>query len=107
MEREESPMESAASPRTVRVTIFNQPYTLAVTGEVAEVEALADSVDELMTEVAVSQRSTGVDATRVAVLTCLHLADRLRGLERELTDLKSRVGRKSREFSILLDAAMK
>ncbi len=97
----------AGGPKTVRVTIFNQPYNLAVTGDVSDVESLANSVDELMTEVAVAQRATGVDAMRVAVLTCLHLADRLQGIERELTDLKTRVGEKSREFSILLDAAMK
>ena len=100
-------MEFAAAPKTVHVTIFNQPYHLAVTGDVTEVETLANEVDELMTEVAVAQRAGGVDAARVAVLTCLHLADRMRGLERELSELKTRVGSKSREFSILLDAAMK
>lgn len=94
------------SERTsVRVTIFNQPYTLAVSGETGEVEALAHSVDELMTDIA--QRAGNVDGARVAVLACLHLADRLRGIEAELADLKNRVGEKSRQFSIVLDAAMK
>jgi hypothetical protein len=42
----------------------------------------------------------------VAVLACLHLADRLRGIERELAHLKARVNDKSREFSVLLDSAI-
>ena len=33
--------------KSVRVTIYNQPYTLAVTGDASDVEALAKSVDEL------------------------------------------------------------
>jgi cell division protein ZapA len=98
-------MDPAPERKTVRVTIYNQPYTLAVSGESNEVESLAHSVDELMTDIA--QRAGNVDGTRVAVLACLHLADRLRGIERELSDLKNRVGEKSRQFSIVLDAAMK
>jgi cell division protein ZapA len=98
-------MDPASERKTVRVTIFNQPYTLAVSGDAAEVEALAQSVDELMSEIA--RGAHNVDGAQVAVLACLHLADRLRGMERELTDLKHRVGEKSRQFSIVLDAAMK
>ena len=51
----------------------------------------------------VAQRAGVSDAGRVAVLTALHLADRLRGLENELTSLKERVDHKSREFALLLD----
>ena len=87
--------------KTVRVTIFNQTYALAATDEEGEVEALAHSIDELMTSIAM--RAGNVDGNRVAVLACLHLADRLRSMERELTDLKDRVDRKSKQFSVLLD----
>lgn len=87
--------------KTVRVTIFNQTYALAATDEDGEVEALAHSIDELMTSIA--QRAGNVDQNRVAVLACLHLADRLRSMERELTDLKDRVDKKSKQFSVLLD----
>jgi len=52
--------------KTVRVTIFNQSYTLVATEEDGEVEALAHSVDELMTDIA--QRAGNVDANRIAVL---------------------------------------
>jgi cell division protein ZapA len=87
--------------KTVKVTIFNQTYSLAATDEEGEVEALAHSIDELMTSIAT--RAGNVDGNRVAVLACLHMADRLRSMERELTDLKDRVDKKSRQFSVLLD----
>lgn len=96
-------MDSGTGRKTVRVTIFNQAYNLIATDDSGEVEALARSVDELMTEVA--QRAGNVDSNRVAVLACLHMADRLKSIERELVDLKSRVDQKSRHFSLLLDKA--
>jgi|SRR5271155_2626375 len=89
--------------KTVRVTIFHQSYSLTVDGDPGEVEALAQSVDNLMTEIA--QRAGNVDANRIAVLASLHLADRLRSIERELAELKARVDSKSRQFSLLLDKA--
>jgi|SRR5271156_2478129 cell division protein ZapA len=94
-------MDSATGRKTVRVSIFNQTYSLVATDEPGEVEALAHSVDELMTDIA--QRAGNADSNRIAVLACLHLADRLRAMERELVDLKSRVDEKSRQFSLLLD----
>ena len=86
-------MDSGPERKTVRVTIYNQPYTLAVSGESGEVEALAHSVDQLMTDIA--QQAGNVEGSRVAVLACLHLADRLRGLEQELSDFRSQVGEKN------------
>jgi cell division protein ZapA len=87
--------------KTVRVTIFNQTYNLAATDEEGEVEALAHSIDELMTGIAT--RAGNVDGNRVAVLACLHMADRLRSMEKELAELRGRVEEKSRQFSMLLD----
>ena len=98
-------MDSGTERKTVRVTIYNQPYTLAVSGESKEVEALAHSIDQLMTDIA--QRAGNVDGSSVAVLACLHLADRLRVLEQELSDFRSQVGEKSRQFSVLLDQAIR
>ncbi len=91
--------------KTVKVTIFNQTYSLAATDEEGEVEALAHSIDELM--VGIATRAGNVDGNRVAVLACLHLADRLRSAERELTELRGRVEDKSRQFSRLLDDAIR
>ena len=91
--------------KTVKVTIFNQTYSLAATDEEGEVESLAHTVDELMTGIAL--RAGNVDQNRVAVLACLHMADRLRSMERELTELKDRVDQKSKQFSILLDKVIR
>ena len=89
--------------KAVRVTIFNQTYTLAATDEPGEVETLAHTVDDLMLEIA--KRAGTADTSRIAVLACMHMADRLRTIEAELTALKSRVDEKSRQFSLLLDKA--
>jgi cell division protein ZapA len=98
-------METGPQRKTVRVTIYNQPYTLAATEEPGEVEALAHTVDDLMVEIA--QHAGTVDSNRIAVLACLHLADRLRTIEHELSGLRTRLGQKTREFSILLDEVIK
>jgi cell division protein ZapA len=90
--------------KQVRVSIFNQTYNLRTSGEEGETEELARLVDELMNSIA--GHSGTLDSGRIAVLACLHLADRLRSLERDLDDLRRRVERKSRDFSILLDQAM-
>jgi cell division protein ZapA len=88
----------------VRVTILSQPYTLLATGNRRDVEELAHEVDELMLSIA--SRQPNADSTRIAVLACLHLADRLRSLERDLASLKSRVERKTEEFAVLLERAL-
>ena len=97
-------MESGLERKTARVTIFNQTYSLGATSEPGEIEELAHSVDELMTGIA--QRAGNMDAQRIAVLACLHLADRLRTMEGELSSLKERVDRKTRQLTILLDQAI-
>ena len=105
-------MDPAAERKTVRVTLFNQTYTLTAAGTgpdgapqaMGDVESLAHSVDDLMHNIA--QRSGVSDPARVAVLSALHLADRLRDLEGELTALRERVDHKSREFALLLDKAI-
>jgi cell division protein ZapA len=60
----------------IRVHIFNQTYTLLTDGDEAEVQAIAYEIDELMTSIA--NRASSGDSTRVAVLACLHLADKLK-----------------------------
>jgi len=90
--------------KQVRVVIFNQTYTLRTSGDGADTQELAHVVDELMSSVAA--RAGKLDDTRVAVLACLHLADRLRGLERDLEHLRDRVSKKSEDFSRLLDQAL-
>ena len=72
--------------QSVRVTILSRPYTLRVAGDPREVEAVAASVNNLMLSIA--GRVPDADTTRIAVLACLHLADKLRALERELQQHK-------------------
>jgi len=89
---------------TVRVTILDQAFTLRAQGDPKEVERLAQSVDDLLHSIAA--KSPNADSKRVAVLACLHLADKLSSLERDLGALKQRVERKSEEFAGLLDQAL-
>jgi cell division protein ZapA len=79
--------ESAADKRLVRVTILQQPYTLRSSGEPGETEALAHYVDDLMNQIAA--RGGGSETSRVAVLAALHLADRLRNLEKAVASRES------------------
>ena len=94
-------MESTPEKQQIRVTILSRPYTLLATGDPREVEEVAASVDELMLSIAA--RAPNADTTRIAVLACLHLADKLRMLERDLQGLKQRVDRKSEEFAGILE----
>jgi len=68
--------------QSVRVTILSRAYTLRVAGDPREVEAVAASVNDLMLSIA--WRVPDADSTRIAVLACLHLADKLRALEKQV-----------------------
>ena len=94
-------MEGAPEKQPVRVTILSRAYTLLATGDPREIEAVAASVDELMLSIAA--KAPNADSTRIAVLACLHLADKLRSMERDLGRLKDRVDRKSVEFAGMLE----
>jgi len=86
--------------QSVRVHIFNQTYTLLADDDAAEVEEIARRIDELM--VSIAGRTSSGDATRVAVLACLHLADQLRDAEKKLRTFEN----KSAAISSLLDTAL-
>lgn len=92
---------ASVETKSVRMTICNQSFTLGTTGDPAELEAAAMAVDERMS--AIAARAGNIDMARVAVLACLHFADELRSLQRELATLRSRVDSKTREFSLMLD----
>lgn len=89
--------------KPVRVTIFHQPYTL-LASDPGDLTELADSVDQLMNSIAA--KAPSADSLRVAVVACLHLADRLRSLERELGRLRQRMDEKSQQFRLLLEEAL-
>lgn len=87
----------------VRVHIFNQTYTLLVDGDPGEVEAVAHQIDELMLNIA-TRAGTG-DSTRVAVLACLHLADKLRTSEAQLRLIEDKSARIANILEKALDEA--
>ena len=73
-------MESSPPDKQpVRVTILSRSYTLLATGDPREVEEVAAGVDELMLSIA--SKAPNADSTRIAVMACLHLADKLRVLD--------------------------
>ena len=84
----------------VRVHIFNQSYSLLVDGDPREVEEVAQQVDELVASIA--SHTSSSDSTRVAVLACLHLADKLRAAEKQLQQVQDRSGR----IADMLDEAL-
>ena len=89
-----------AGKQPVRVTILGQQYSLRAQGDPREVESVAHSVDDLLHSIA--YKAPSADTTRIAVLGCLHLADQLRTLERELADLRSKINDKSEKLAELL-----
>jgi cell division protein ZapA len=97
-------MDTPGEPKEiVRVTIFNQTYSVSTSGDPRDTEELAQEIDELMS--AIARRAGNLDSTRTAVLACLHLADRLRTAERQLATLRDSVDHKSRDLGSLLDQA--
>jgi cell division protein ZapA len=51
----------------------------------------------------IAGRSPDSDSTRIAVLACLHLADKLRALERENQQLKQQGSSRSETFEGLVE----
>lgn len=90
-----------AKQQHVRVNIFNQPYTVVAAGDPNDTLDLAHEVDELMSQIA--RRAGNLDSTRTAVLACLHLADKLKTIERQLATLRESVDHRTRTIAELLD----
>ena len=90
-----------AEKQPVRVTILSRPYTLLATGDPRQVEEVAASVNDLMLSIAA--RAPNADSTRIAVLACLHLADKLRLAQDELESLRQRKDSHSAEYAALLE----
>lgn len=88
------------SRQSVRVQIFNQTYSLLVESDPREVQEIAHQIDELMASIA--NRTASSDSTRVAVLACLHLADKLRTAEKQLQLFEDKSGR----IATLLEEAL-
>jgi cell division protein ZapA len=91
----------APDKQSVRVTIFNQTYVLRASVNADETAALASRVDEIMSVIAA--RAGASDPTRVAVLACLHLADRLQSLERQVAQIQEWCASKTGPLAAMLD----
>jgi cell division protein ZapA len=96
-------VDTQPEKQTVRVSIFNQKFTLLVAGDPAEIQQAAHDVEELMNTIA---RFGNMDTSRIAILACLHLQDRVRSLESDLAQLRSRVEGTSKDLAGLLDDAI-
>jgi cell division protein ZapA len=97
-------METSGSekqPVRVSVTILSRPYTLLAAGDPREIEEVAASVDALMLSIAA--KAPNADSTRIAVLACMHLADKLRLLEKEVEELRQRKDSNSGEYAAMLE----
>jgi cell division protein ZapA len=92
--------EKAGEKKQVMVSILGQTFPLVTTGDPAATEALAQEVDDLMNSIAM--RSRNLDSARVAILASLHLADRLRQTEDELSSLSGHVETRTRRLAELL-----
>ena len=68
-----------------------------------ESQDVAQEIDELMASIA-SRAGTG-DTTRVAVLACLHLADKLRSTEAQLRSIETKSSRIAQLLERALDDA--
>ncbi len=90
-----------AKQQPVRVNIFNQTFTVVTTGDPDDTLQLASEVDELMSQIA--RRAGNLDSTKTAVLACLHLADKLRTIERQLATLRESVDHRTRTITQILD----
>src|SRR3712207_2991388 len=97
-------MDGDTEKKPVRLTIYNQTFTLRVAGDPDKLLDAADEVDQLMTTIA---RSGNMDAFRVAILACLHLQDRVHDLEQELERIRSSVEGRTRELANLLDQVVR
>ena len=91
--------------KTVRVEIYDLPYTIK--GELDEkyVARLAQFVDQKMRAIAEATRT--VDSLRVAVLAALNLADELHSLRARQEALEGSLRDRAERCLFLVDQALK
>lgn len=92
-----------STPRTIDVEIYDQKYSIVLKADIqeAEVRRIADEVDERMREIATAAKTP--DSLKIAVLTCLHLAQELRELRRNTEQNEIIIRKKSDQWSHALE----
>jgi cell division protein ZapA (FtsZ GTPase activity inhibitor) len=94
-------MSERPESSSVRVKIYDREFALRTTGDPERLQALCDSLDKRMREVAAS--TGAVDTLKVAILAALSLGDDLARIREELSRLDESVGRRSLACVSLLD----
>ncbi|MFD1676936.1 cell division protein ZapA [Alicyclobacillus fodiniaquatilis] len=87
-------MDDKPSVTRVKVNIHGVEYTLRGAVPAQHLQAVADMVDKMMSEIAAT--SSYMDERRVAVLTAINLADEFLRLREEYTDLVSLLDEQTR-----------
>lgn len=77
--------EPESGPRSVRVEIYGQAYSIRTDVPSDRLQALAEMVDRRMKEIA--RGTLTVDSLKVAILAALHIAEELQQTKRKLDDL--------------------
>ena len=101
MQQKDEPMSERPEPSSVRVRIYDREFALRTTGDPERLQALCDSLDKRMREVAAS--TGAVDTLKVAILAALSLGDDLQRIRDELSRLDESVGRRSLACVSMLD----
>jgi cell division protein ZapA len=96
--------ESGGSP-TIKVEIYDQPYTIRSDGDSEYIKQLAEYVDRRMREI--SSGTLTVDSRKVAILAALYIADELHQLQRVHDQADSQLASRSAECAEMLDRLLK
>ena len=91
--------------RDVRITIYDQEYTMRGDLDPEYIRKLGEYVDAKMHSIA--SRSQAVDSLRVAVLAALNLADEVHQLQTKYESEARQVEKRVSDCSLLLDEALK
>lgn len=89
------------TPKSYKVVIYNQTYSLRSEHEPGYIEELAAHVDRRMNEIA--RQSMTVDSLRVAILAALQITDELYQLKQELKSTENEIADRSTKYAELLD----
>ena len=93
-------------PRTVKVQIFNDIFSIVVTdGDNARIQELAGIVEQRMREI--SSAGSTIDSRKVAILAALNLADELTKVKNEHERLDRTLAERSAECAETLDQILK
>lgn len=89
------------TPKSYKVVIYNQTYSLRSEHDPDYINELASHVDRRMSEIA--RQSMTVDSLRVAILAALQITDELYQLRQELKETENEIADRSTKYAELLD----